>query len=115
MKLWLVVRQDGQVAEACVVSHTSRCWEGLVPKREPDIGRETEKVWVIAPDRRRFFVGHAIKWLEKFNQRNGNKHSAEVLDGFFGMVGLGSRWVNNEDVDWCLFLGDRALGEGDAV
>ena len=114
MKLWLAVEQNSKVLEAVVVSWSEGCWKRMIPKRDPD-EKDGLRIWVVEHRSRRVFGSYSIKTLEQFHENNRWNHSEEVLYGFFGVVGIGNRWVDRKDVKWCLVLGDKELARGDKI
>ena len=73
---------------------------GIVPRRDPDVADDVWKMWKIARDKRRVFGAHADKVLS-----TKSSCSQEELYGFFGMVGIGKRWADDDAVEWMLFYG----------
>jgi len=107
---------DGKtIVETAVLSWTEKCWRTIIPKRPPTESKGNEAAWIIPPDKRRIMGKHVNKMLEEFNapDLNGDRfHSKEELYGFFALVGIGTRWVDNTAVRWCLYLGERELKVG---
>jgi hypothetical protein len=109
-RLSLVVIEGRKIVETAVLCWSERCCNLIKPKREPDREKKNECAWVIAPEKRRVFGKHANKILEKHGSG-----ATEILYGFFALVGIGSRWVDNKDVRWCVYLGERELKPGMAL
>jgi len=109
-RLSLVVIDGKRIVETAVVCWSARCCNLIKPKRQPDREKKGEAAWIIAPEKRRALGKHANAVLEK----NGSG-AQEILYGFFALVGIGSRWADNTDVRWCLYLGERDLKPGMAL
>jgi len=114
-KLSLVILDGKRIVEATVISWTRVCWEKIIPRRKPDREGKKGAAWIIEKEKRRVFGKHAVKMLEEFNEASPVGHSEEELYGFFGIVGIGSRWADNEDIRWCLYLGEKDLAPGMAL
>jgi hypothetical protein len=104
LKLSLAVCSGLSIVESHVLSKSKKCFESILPKRDPDRSEGEKKAWTISFDRRRVFGLYANDMLETFNAQNLYKHSAEELAGFFTLAGVESRWLDNNYVDWCLIL-----------
>lgn len=106
MRLMLVVIDGKKILEASELALGEKLWKVIIPKRRPDRAKGKERVWIIPKDKRRVFGNHANKVLEKFGDNR------DELFGFFALVGMGTRWADNDAVRWCLYLGDRELETG---
>ena len=110
----LVVARDGEV-----VASTRLCWsykpqKYILPKRSPDKERSGEKMWLIVPEDRRKLGKHVVNVLEGYN--HDRNHNAEEVHGFFGVVGIGTWWADDMDVDWWLLKTNKQsfdIGETD--
>jgi len=113
LKLSLAIRKDGKVVASEVLTEIYKCWNRIVPKREPFLTEDGYRVWVIAPEKRRAFAKAVDRTLSAYNKSfdGGNE---EVL-GFFTLVGLGTRWGNDKTVDWLLVIGEKKPEEGETL
>jgi hypothetical protein len=108
--LSLVIRKDGVIAETSVLASADVCVKGIVPKRKPDENFGQGRIWNIAVDKRRKFGTYALSQLEMCNAKRG--YNQDELTGFFTLVGIGSRWADDRDAVWSLYLGDDELSAG---
>jgi len=100
MKLFFCICKDGKIVESAILAWTKKCFNAILPPRKCDTESEKYgKVWIVKKDRRRLFGNHANAALE---QMRGTVE--EELYGFFALVGIGKRWIDDLGVDWCLFL-----------
>lgn len=103
----LVVIDKATIIETAILSSREPCWRHMLPKRVPDKIKGKEAAWIIKLDRRRAFGKFVNKILEEYKDSY-----QEELYGFFGLVGIGTRWADNKDVIWCLYVGNRELEKG---
>jgi hypothetical protein len=64
---------------------------------------------LINPDKRRGFGQHVVSVLDTFGNRT------EQLYGYFGLVGIGKRWVDVANVDWYLILDEGGVSVGELI
>ena len=102
----LVVLDGKIIVETALLAAEEKCWRNMLPKRAPDKSKGREAAWIVPLKRRRAFGKHVNLVLEK------HKNNVAELYGFFGLVGIGTRWADDDRVKWCLYVGDRKLKKG---
>jgi len=99
-KLWLaIVAKDGNMLEKTILTSNVECYNSIVPKRKC-FNTKYGKTWIIPFDKRRKFGGIANKKIEELGSNE------DILSGYFCIVGIGSRWADVVDVDWCLIVSE---------
>ena len=109
-KLSLVILDGKMIVESAVLAWSPGVIQKIIPKRQPDRAKGREAAWIIALGKRRAFGNHVVQLWKKMNA-SGDKNEEEVYS-FFALVGIGRRWVENSDVRWCLYRGERKLVAG---
>lgn len=105
--LSLVVINGRRIVDCFELTNDEDLIGKVVPSRSPDKERDGEKAWIVQMEKRRLFGKHLVGLLESDSVSN----ECELL-GFFGLVGIGKRFVDDKDVRWCLYLGSRNLEIG---
>lgn len=105
--LSLVVLQNKKVVEAAELAWMEKTIAAIVPKRSPNASSKKSKFWLIADAKREVFVKHVDKVLDKTTSEK------ESLFGYFGIMGIASRWFEDKKVKWGLYLsiGKIVIGE----
>ena len=115
MGLYLAVVDGNIVVDLLCVPSVGNFVQDVIPKRDPDKKKGFERAWVIKREHRRKFGSYTIKKIESINRTNRQAYNTEELEWFFGLVGIGSRWADNDGVVWCLYDGSRRLKVGGTI
>jgi hypothetical protein len=102
----LVVLRDRVVVESTVLSHKDSCIQKILPPRGPDLRLDRFKVWIAAPEKRKNLVNRIDLVLDKYGT------SKDMLYGFFGLMGISSRWLEDRSVEIGLCLGTEEAAAG---
>lgn len=105
--LSLVIINGRMIVDCFELTKDADLVKKVIPNRSPDKERNGEKAWVIQIENRRLFGKYLVGLLEGDSVSN----ECELLC-FFGLVGIGKRFVDNKNVRWCLYLGSRMLKVG---
>ena len=110
--LSLVISKNGKVVEVGRISWSPKCEKDIIPSRLSDKENKGVQLWKIAIDKRRLFASHVVWALENMNTKSSGNKNTEELYGFFELVGLGKRWVDDRAVDWWLARSNMLLTAG---
>lgn len=107
--LSLVVLQNKRVVEAAELAWMEKTIAAIVPKRSPDASSKKSKFWLIADAKREVFAKHVDKILDKTTSEK------ESLFGYFGIMGIASRWFAEKRVKWGLYLSANKIVTGEPL
>lgn len=107
--LSLVVLRDRIVIEAVVLSQKAGCVKEILPPRAPDVESKEFKLWIAAPDRRANLVKRVDAMLDKHGTPRDMTH------GFFGLMGVAQRWIEDVSVEIGLCLKAEEIRVGESL
>ena len=125
-QLSLVVLRDKRVVEFTMLGENPDCIKPILPKRKPQDATKNSKIWIIDTTKRQALVDYIDDIYEKLEAmlvrdedgqvRDEDLHKTrESLCGWFGLMGLTSRWLADTGVVWGLYLSNQDIQAGEGL
>lgn len=114
MQLQLAICEKTKIIDVGVLATSFDCVKTLAPKKDPSFVCGDASFWNIDFERRRAFAEHINKTMEGFNKKRFNNFNAEEVLCFFSLVGLGTKWADEKDVEWILAKAN-GMKKGDTI
>lgn len=112
-KLSLVVLRNKRVVEFVRLGEHPDCFGPIVPKRKPQQTTPNSKIWIIDTAKRQALVKHIEGVYEKLEamwvKDKETYRTCESLSGWFGTMGLVTRWAEDKGVVWGLYLSNNDI------
>jgi len=117
--LSLVVLKDKRVVEFATLAEKPDCIKPIMPKRKPQQVTLRSKIWIINASKREALVEYVDDIYEQLEamwmrEKDGYR-TRESLSGWFGLMGLVSRWIRDTAVVWGLYLSDNDIQSGEPL